>query len=75
MQTPLPFIDRAVEVTVDSDSQEPVAKITAKSFVKIACLIAPDLPVATGGMLAVTLNGQTVATYPGRIRKFPSRKI
>ena len=75
MEILLPVIDRVVAVAIDSDSQQLVTKITAKSFVKIACLIAPDLPVATGGMLAVRLNGRTVATYPGRIRKFPSRKI
>ena len=56
------------------ESKKLVTRVTAKSFVKIACLIVPDLPVATTGML-VTLNGQTVASYPGKIRNFPGRNI
>ena len=55
------------------DSKKLVTRVSAKSFVKIACLIVPDLPMASTGIL-VTLNGQTVAAYPGTIRKFPSRK-
>jgi hypothetical protein len=72
METPFSIIDHAVAV-IDQEPKK-VTIPTAKSFVKLACLIAPELPLGfTGGML-VTLNGQTVATYPGRIRRFPRRK-
>jgi hypothetical protein len=59
------------------DSKKLAPRVTAKSFVKIACLIAPELPLAntSGGMLVVKLNGQTVAAYPGIIRKFPGRNL
>jgi hypothetical protein len=74
METPFSVIDRA-PVTIDSELQKRVTKVTAKSFVTMACLMAPDLPLVTGGMLAVTLNGQAVAMYPGKRWKFPSRNL
>ena len=70
MEDPLSFADRA-SVTIDSDPQKLVTKVTAKSFVMLACLMAPDLPLATGRTMTVTVNGQAVATYPGKRRKFP----
>ena len=75
METPFPLVDRAVARAIDPEPKKLATTVTAKSFVNIACLIAPDLPLgSTGEMLAVILNGRTVATYPGTIRKFPSRK-
>ena len=56
------------------ESKKLVTRVSAKSFVKIACLIVPDLPIASSGML-VKLNGQTIASYPGKIRNFPGRNI
>ena len=72
MEGPFPLVANAVLV-VDPESKKATIP-TARSFVKLACLIAPELPLGfTGGML-VTLNGQTIATYPGRMRRFPRRK-
>ena len=75
METPFSLIDRAVTITIDPESKKLATKVTAKYFVKMACLIAPELPIASSGRgLAVNFNGQAIATYPGKIRKFPSRK-
>ena len=65
MDAPFSLVERA-PVAIDSEPQKPVTKVTVRSFVMMACLMAPDLPLATGGLLAVTLNGQAVATYPGK---------
>ena len=63
METPFPLVDRAVAITIDPDPKKLATKVIAKSFVRIACLVAPDLPLgSTGEMLAVILNGRTVAT-------------
>jgi len=74
METPFSLLERT-PVGTDSEPQKPVTKVTARSFVMMACLMAPDLPLATGGPLAVTLNGQAVAKYPGKRWKFPSRDL
>ena len=75
MEAPISLVDQAVAVTIDPESKKLATKVTAKFFVKIARLIAPELPIgSTGGVLAVKLNGQAVATYFGKMRKFPSRK-
>src|SRR5256885_2206645 len=66
-------IERAL-AAIDPESKT-VARVTAKSFVKNACLIAPELPLGFTGMLVVTLNGRRVAVYPGTIRKFPGRNL
>ena len=75
MKTPFPLVDRAVAITIDPEPKKLATKVTAKSVVNIAGLIAHDLPMGpTGEMLAVIFNGRIVATYPGTIRKFPCRK-
>jgi hypothetical protein len=74
METPFSLVERA-PVAIDSEPQKPVTKVTARSFVMMACLMAPDLPLATGGTLAVTINGQAVATYPGKRWKFSSSNL
>lgn len=71
MEVPFSLVDRVV-LTIDPESKK-VLQVRDKSFVKIACLIAPELPLGFTGGMRVTLNGQTVATYPGKRRKFPSR--
>ena len=72
MEAQLSLVDRAAG-TIEPKAKKLATKVTTKSFVKIACLIAPELPIGfTSGML-VTLNGRSVAAYPGKIRRFPSR--
>jgi hypothetical protein len=73
MGNSLSLVERAV-ADIDPEPKK-VTRVTAKSFVKNACLIAPELPLGFTGMLIVTLNGQTVAVYPGTIRKFPGRNL
>ena len=67
------LVERAV-AAIDPESKN-VTRVTAKSFVKNACLIAPELPLGFTGMLVVTLNGRRVAAYDGIIRKFPDRNL
>ena len=74
MEGPFALEDPA-PVTIDSEPQKFVPKVTAKSFVMMACLMAPDLPLATGGTLAVTLNGRAVATYHRKRWKTPGRNL
>ena len=74
MEAPFSLADGA-PATIDSDPQKLLTKVTAKSFVMIACLMAPDLPLATAGTLTVTVDGQAVARYPGKRWKFPRRGL
>ena len=74
MEPPFSLADGA-PVTIDSDPPKLLTKVNAKSFVMIACLMAPDLPLAIGGTLTVTVDGQAVARYPGKRWKFPRRGL